>query len=44
MKSGQIPTYLIRMKEENHKAVEEAKHAEFERELKNRTLATTDLE
>lgn len=43
-KSGQIPNYLVRMKEETAKKMEEVKQAEFEQEVKNRTLETTDLE
>jgi hypothetical protein len=44
MKSGQIPNYLIRMKKDRDTQIEEAKKAEFEQEVKNKTLETTNLD
>lgn len=42
--SGEMPNYLVRIKEERQKQQEEIKQAEFDREIKNKTLETTDLE
>ena len=44
VRQGEVPTYLAQMKKEDQQRKERETEAEQQKELRNRTLETTDLQ